>query len=162
MVDSGHDVVDKFSPSGTYEGQLTGTPSSVFKPESIESESIPGVAVDPNGMVWIIQDIRFYTNHEYETVGYIDNFSDAQPNQYISARTDKPYGQAEEGLAVDGENSFYIHGGGSFVKLNSSGETLSNPFSGDEQAHVVAVDPVGQEVYLDNQGLAKLRSKRLV
>ena len=47
VVDRGHNVIDKFSAAGVYEGQLTagegGVPFSVLE----------GVAVDPSGVVWV-------------------------------------------------------------------------------------------------------------
>ena len=37
------------------------------------------------------------------------------------------------------------------AKINGAGETVTNPFGGDIDAFDVAVDPVGHEVYLDDE-----------
>jgi DNA-binding beta-propeller fold protein YncE len=149
VVDNRHDVVDKFSPAGVYEGQLTGTPSSAFPHERLLQEKMQGVAVDPDGIVWIVQDIQFESKGSVQSDGFIDNFSDGSTNEYRSAHT-TDFGELEEGLAVDSAGDLYINISVSFVELNSSFETLSRSFGGDSEAHEVAVDPVGQEVYLDD------------
>jgi DNA-binding beta-propeller fold protein YncE len=150
VVDSGHDVVDKFSPDGVSEGQLTGTPSSAFEHENIQEDKIQGVAVDSNGVVWVIQNIRFEFKGRPQSDGFIDSFSDGSTNEYQSAHT-TTFGGLDEGFAVDSADDFYIATvSGTFVKLNSFFETLNRPFSGDSEAYSAAVDSVGQEVYLDN------------
>jgi hypothetical protein len=146
VVDLGHGVIDKFDSSGTYVGQITGagTPGGPFEPGGGATRSIEGVAVDPSGTVWIT--VRS---------GPIYSFSDALENGYVSQR-ETAYGGAYEGLGVDGEDNLYLYtGGGTFAKLNSAGETLSYPFGGDKEAYRIAVDPVGQEVYLDNEGVSE-------
>jgi DNA-binding beta-propeller fold protein YncE len=138
VLDRGHGVIDKFSAGGTYEGQLTGvgTPGGAFA--AGETGTVAGVAVDPSGTVWV--------STKY---GPIYSFTDALANQYSSERN-TIFGGAAEGLAVDAEDNLYFNTGGKVVKVNSSGETLSNPFGGDSNAYDVAVDPLGHEVYLDN------------
>jgi hypothetical protein len=139
VVDRRHGVIDKFSADGTYEGQLTGvgTPGGAFEAQEVLPRSIGGVAVDPNGTMWV-------STKE----GPIYSFTDALANQYSSERS-TVFGGVAEGLAVDAEDNLYFSpGGGTVAKVNSSGETLSNPFGG--QASAVAVDPLGPEVYLDN------------
>ena len=145
VVDQGHGVIDKFSPTGEYIGQLTGseTPGGPFERGEASTRSIAGVAVDPSGVVWV-------STHRAP----IYSFSDAVANQYTSER-ETEFSGAEEGLAVDAEDDLYFYigrngGNGVVVKVNSAGETLANPFSGDTEAFRAAVDPVGHEVYLDN------------
>ncbi len=138
VVDSGHGVIDKFSPEGVYLGQLTGagTPGGLF--ETGET-GITGVAVDPNGTLWVSK-----------FSGPIYSFSDELANKYVSER-ETAFGGAREGLAVDAEDNLYVNEEGEFAKVNSSGGTLLAPFGGDEKAYGgAAVDPVGGEVYLDN------------
>jgi hypothetical protein len=141
VVDHGHGVIDKFNASGTYEGQLTGvgTPGGAFEGGEVPSRVIEGVAVDPSGTVWVS------TKN-----GPIYSFTDALANQYSSERS-TAFGGAGEGLAVDSEDNLYLQiGGGVVAKINSSGATLDNPFGDDREAFSVAVDPSGDEVYLDN------------
>jgi hypothetical protein len=158
VVDSGHDVVDKFSPTGAYEGQLTGTPSGAFD-DGPEGDYGLSVAVDPQGVVWVVEDGS----------GEIDSFSDAQPNQYLSTRTTEFGGGINEGLAVDGEDDIYFNPG-TTVKVDSSGKTLIsgeesprgsghfmvNPFesehTGSEHTTGVAVSSHSGEVYVDYGG----------
>ncbi len=158
VVDLGHDVVDKFTASGTYVGQLTGTPSSPFGPFEAsgaqvfggrgEPGGIRGLAVDPSGAVWVVWGTN-YLKKEFVKEAYVDNFSDALENQYVA---EHPAGFAlaslEEGLAVDGEGDLYLNAE-RIRKTNSSGETLI-PTIDSERASGVAVDPTGGEVYVDN------------
>ena len=138
VVDMGHAVIDKFSADGSYEGQLTGTPSGPFERED-NPRSISGVAVDPSGNVWVTSK-----------GGPIYSFTDAFANQYSSERETKFGGTNEGGLAVDSEGNIYFRSGG-IIKVNSAGEALVDPFGGSESAlGGVAVDPVGGEVYVDD------------
>ncbi len=134
VVDKGHGVVDKFSPSGTYEGQLTGTPSGAFN----FSVYGGGVAVDPSGVVWVVQS----------SSGEIDSFSDALSNQYLSKRTTEFGTGLREDLAAYSENNIFIDW--SYIaEVNSAGGTLSNPFGSAEKASGVAIDPIERKVYVD-------------
>ncbi len=131
VVDSSHKVVDKFTEDGVYEGQLTGTTSKAFG-------ALSGVAVDPDGVVWIIQ-----------TEGDIDSFNDALANEYLSVRRTAFGRGLHEGLAVDAEDNLYLNQR-LIAKVNSSGETLINPIDAeDENQPGVAVDPSSKEVYID-------------
>jgi DNA-binding beta-propeller fold protein YncE len=144
VIDRGHGVIDKFSSSCAYQGQLTGkdTPGGVFEPGEVAPRAIEGVAVDPSGTVWVSI-----------SKGQIYSFTDEPENKYSSVR-ETSFGVVE-GLAVDAEDDLYLHtGGGVFAKITSSGETLISPFGGDEKAYRVAVDPSTGEVYLDNLGEA--------
>ncbi len=156
VVDREHGVIDKFSPEGAYLGQLTGTPACTaqnpcksggpFEATETAPRSLHGVAVDPNGTLWV-------TTYR----GPIYSFTDALVNQYQSER-ETQIGGAAEGLAVDSEDNLYVHEGHDFAKFNSAGEVLSVPFGGDTGAYGVAVDPVGGEVYLDNLKLGDFES----
>src|ERR1700682_1509555 len=68
VTDAGHKAIDKFSATGTYEGQITtgasGTPFS----------ELYGVAVDQNGVVWVYQSSR-----------EIDSYSDGGANECLSS-----------------------------------------------------------------------------
>lgn len=150
VVDRHHGVVDKFSSSGAYEGQLTGICEK-------ERESLPcngskfihfaegnpggiaGVAVDPSGDVWVI-----------ETEGNIYNFSNALTNQYLSKRRTVFGGALYEGLAVDSKEDIYLNPE-QIAKINSSGETLINPIGGgSERPSGIALGSAEGELYIDH------------
>jgi hypothetical protein len=134
VADTGHGVVDKFSPTGAYLGQIsTGEGGAPLA-------QIYGIAVDPEGVVWV-----------YQQSGKIDSYSDASTNTFLSARTD-PYSPAP-GFAVDAEGSLYTNYAGSegnyFLKLNAAAEYISTP-CGREGASAAGVDFSTDDVYVDN------------
>jgi hypothetical protein len=146
VVDRGHGVIDKFSSTGAYQGQLTETPlvknddgevtGGPFEAGAGHPRSIQGIAVDNKGVVWV---------NIYE--GPVYSFSNTST---VTERETLLKGSAG-GLSVDDEDDLYFYRGhGIVVEANSVGEILSNPLDGDEDAFRVAVDPVGREVYLDN------------
>jgi hypothetical protein len=134
VADTGHSVVDKFSPTGAYLGQINtgegGAPLAL----------IYGIAIDPEGVVWV-----------YQQSGEIDSYSNASTNTFLSARTD-PYSPAP-GFAVDAEGSLYTNYAGSegnyFLKLNAAAEYISTP-CGREGASAAGVDFSTDDVYVDN------------
>jgi hypothetical protein len=67
-----HEVVDKFSATGEYVGQLAGTPSEQF-------DQLEGVSVDSTGLVWVYRKV--------EADGEIYSFSDADSNVLSSERS---------------------------------------------------------------------------
>jgi hypothetical protein len=138
VIDQGHGVIDKFSATGAYLGQLTGagTPGGLFG-------AIDGVAVDPSGTVWVSLG-SFGSSH------LIYSFTDELDNKWATER--EIDFSPEEGLGADSEDNLYFKNGGKTVaKVNSAGRTLINPFGEDENAQGgVAVDPGAEEVYLDN------------
>ena len=126
-----NNVVDKFSASGEFKGQITEAEGAPFEP-------LDGVAVDPQGQVWVYQ-----ANH------HIDAFSDAATNVFLSSRESQA-GKAKPGFAVDSADDLYVVHGGSrdVAKLNSSGEILQSPEEGERTG--VAVDPSSNDVYIDS------------
>jgi DNA-binding beta-propeller fold protein YncE len=130
VVDTGHNVIDKFSSTGTYLGQLTGTTGGASFGE------LDGVAVDAAGVVWV-----------YQGSGEIDSFSDALGNEYLSKRS-SPF-EVSPGFAVDSEDDLYVNRGARvFAKLNSSGEALIEEVDG-EASTAAAVDFSSGEVFID-------------
>lgn len=89
VVDTGHHVIDKFTPEGKYLGQLTGTgPFDSFFGKL-------GVAVDLRGDVWV-----------NEEDGTVDEFNNTKSNLFLSKRS---MGFAlTPGIAVDGEGHVYV------------------------------------------------------
>jgi hypothetical protein len=133
VLDSGHEVIDKFEPDGKYAGTIEkGAGGEPFG-------ALDGVAVDSEGVVWV-----------YQASGEIDSYSSALANEFISSRS-SPFGTSP-GFAVDSEDDLYVNRGGQVVaKLNSSGEALIEEL-GSETTVAVAVDFSSNNVYIDNLG----------
>jgi hypothetical protein len=148
VVDPGHDVVDKFSAGGAYEGQLTEACEAPEEaPPCPGSKAVPftelaGVGVDLEGRVWVSQE----NGHIYE-------FSDAVVNQSLS-QVFSP-SQGSPGFAVDSEDNLYFHHAGIFEKLSSTetqeerAKVLIEAMDGEESTGA-AVDQSNDDVYIDN------------
>jgi sugar lactone lactonase YvrE len=136
VADTGHKVIDKFSSTGSYIGQLT-TGSSAY-------ERLDGVAVDKNGTLWV------YLGNATKTV---ESFSDAVANEFLSARALQVGG--EPGFAVDSEDNLYVDwNGGSYTavvaKLTSTGSLIKEEIDPLESTTAVAVDLSNNNLYVDN------------
>ncbi len=142
VADTGNGVIDKFSATGAYLGQIgAGEPH--------------GVAVDVNGEVWV-----------YKQNFPINNYSDGEPNEFEGSRESQasccllsppPSG----GLAVDSEENLYVvHKGNAWVaKLDSGGELLGGEeFGGEENVSALAVELPGDDVYIDHGSAVDRRS----
>jgi hypothetical protein len=131
VVDSGHHVVDKYSPEGKYLGQIPGTTEGAFG-------ELIGVATDAAGRVWV-----------YQGSGEIDGFSNAADNEFLSKRTSGASGFAEPGFAADSNDDFYAtHSFSKFVaKLADDGEVLDEQV-GSEEATGVADELSSDDVYI--------------
>jgi NHL repeat-containing protein len=140
VVDSGHDVVDKFSATGTYIGQLTEAGGVAFG-------ELDGVAVDPAGRVWV-----------YQASKEIDSFNDALPNEFMSKR-ETPFG-TKPGFAVDSEDNLYVNRGAEVVaKLDEAGTPLIEELD-PERTTAVAVNQDTNDAYLNNvETIARFNSK---
>jgi hypothetical protein len=149
VVDSGNGVIDKFTETGAYVGQLTGSceaekeqlpcGKSKFIPFLKGNAGIEDIAVDPKGMLWAD-----------ESTGNFYNFSDALVNEYISTR--KPLGTGGSALGIDYEDNLYLQDGSEgTAKYTGSGELLINPFAPQREYIVkgIAVDSTASEVYID-------------
>jgi WD40-like Beta Propeller Repeat len=151
VVDSGHGVIDKFTETGEYVGQITGATCeaeeeappckhSNLLPFNKGEEGINGVAVDPAGTLWA---------DESAFPGDVYSFSDGVVNAYVSTRAITSGLQA---LGVDAEDNLYLKTGGSEAhKYTTSGELLLDPFGSTEGSLIggIAVDSVAGEVYID-------------
>ena len=147
-----HNVVDKFTATGEYKGQITGTCENKEGKEEtppscngfVPFEPLEGVAVDPKGQVWVYQK-----SVEIEERGStpIDAFSNAKSNAFLSSR-DGEVGEANPGFAVDSEDHLYVPNGeqGFIAQLNSMGKLIINPTGGEKNKGRtgVAVEPVEQ------------------
>jgi hypothetical protein len=132
VEDAGHGVIDKFTPSGEYLGQITtGNEGAAFG-------ELVGVAVDQAGEVWVFQRSK-----------EVDNYT-AETNELIGSRTEV-FGNGFEGqaaFAVDAEDSLYVSGNGHFEEKASSSGGFVQEFGGAEPALGAAVDLATSNVYL--------------
>lgn len=131
VVDAGHNVVDKYRPTGgsaEYLGQIAGTSSESF-------QELKGVATDAAGSVWV-----------YQASGEIDRFADSESNEFQSTRTSQAGGFAQLGFAVDAAGTIYaVHKfEGLAAKLNSAGEVIDEQLGGEE------VDGIATELSTNN------------
>lgn len=136
VADRGHSVVDKFSATGVYLGQVTKGAGGSALGEPY------GVAVDPNGGLWV-----------YQSSGEIDGFTDADANEFETA-CNSPFG-TEPGFAVDGEDNLYVNRGARVVaKLDGTCavliEDVGEQKEGEEATTGVAVEGSSGNVFLDN------------
>jgi len=135
VADNGNKVVDKFSPSGTYLGQITEGAGGV------PFEELRGVAVDTEGKLWVYQNTK-----------EIDDYSDALANQFVASRESPARGAVTSGLAIDSTGDLYVrHRYRDIIaKLNGAGEELEGieEFGNIEGIRGIAVDPTNNEVYL--------------
>ena len=150
VVDSGNGVIDKFSETGAYVGQITGATcetatelppcaKSKLEPFHRGESGIEGIAVDPKGALWAD-----------EFPGNLYEFGDGLDNEYIRT-VQQTSGQLA--LGVDAEDNLYIQNGAEGVgKFTSSGKLLVDPFGrGQKEGRVngIAVDGNTKSVYID-------------
>lgn len=139
VLDAGHDVVDKFSSSGAYLGQITGP---------FQSNESMGVGVDAKGDVRIAE-----VNSKNETGESV--FDDEQPNDLLRhLDAGNQTGQLEHGFAVDpAGDAFQLYGPSAcgcvrMYSPNMEGFGYVDNNAGDV---AVAVDPATGHVYTDDQ-----------
>jgi hypothetical protein len=103
-----------------------------------------GIAVDPAGKVWV-----------YEFGGRVDGYGDEEPNVLHSSfeNTADFTSSGSLQLAVDAQDNLYILDEQSniFGKINTSNQLLIEEVD-PETSTAAAVDPVNNDVYVDNVG----------
>jgi DNA-binding beta-propeller fold protein YncE len=161
VTDNGHRVVDKFSANGTYLGQIAGTCEKAGEVPPLCGTfagfgPLVGVAVDPNGVVWVAQKSQAESDLE------INAFSDEEPNSFLSGReiqNSLSENIPTSGFAVDSEDNLYVtilRNGDIVAKLNSKREALERDAAENFGGHPegssrtgIAVDLSTDDVYLD-------------
>lgn len=144
VVDPLNKAVDKFTAEGVFLNQITtGGEGLPFNAPASETTGLAGVAVDPEGTVWVYQ-------FDAQDKGEVDSYSDALVNAFRSFHIKPPGHGVSPGFAVDSEGNSY--GNGLFparvLKMNSVGEELIEEVD-PEESTAVAVDD-GNNVYIDN------------
>jgi hypothetical protein len=165
-------VIDKFTATGEYVGQITR--KSITNPKMIEFLNFSGVAVDPNGRVFasgihveLVPRPGFNNGEEIEVeVAGVDAFSNATVNSWESWRQYEANNTnlVVFGLAVDSLGDVYARnegGSGGLVSEWAFGtgfilEPISSPVGGQEEAVTgvtfggVATEASTNDVYIDN------------
>ena len=151
VEDTGHGVIDKFTPSGTFVAQV-----------SSGLEHFNGIAVDGKGELWAYQEdavsgfpgARENAFGEHETVELKENGTGEE-----SFHT----GSSEPGFAVDSEDAFYTHlnrtvGENVVRKYSAAGKALTREVD-PEVPTGVAVELASGDVYVGTGGsLARFSS----
>ena len=144
VVDDAHSVIDKFSASGAYVGQLT---VSVEKPNELY-----GVAVGTDGELWVYRG-------PFEQVA---RFTDAQVNEAIEEISIgflagfPALGFA--GFAVDSNDDLYLEHNMVVAKAKSDGTVLTDEV-GSEGGTAIAVERTSNDVYIeDGESVARFSS----
>jgi hypothetical protein len=159
VLDFGHSVIDKFSPSGAYIGQIVGTsPTSPFVANGEDFDRISAVAVDSNGTLWV----------QRGRPNGVDEFNDALINGYVSSMelgfpiaressASRPQ-LGQRGFALDSEDNIYIgekftleEGPTTSAKFSDMGEILAEELDGREVATGFAVDLSSNDAYIDHE-----------
>jgi hypothetical protein len=164
VLDVGHLVIDKFTSTGTYTGQIIGEPGA---PPWVDDEQVEEgprtIGVDDSGSLHVV-------------VGYhggIDVFNDALSNEYV--KNVRPYFPtinvknggsigaplpSSIGLAIDSEGDFYLgrtdgeEKDGTetpFAKFSAGGEILTEFVGGEVLTSSLAVDLSSNDVYADDE-----------
>jgi hypothetical protein len=137
VIDTGHNVIDKFSSTGVYEGQLTSTercengeeftngkecPKS--KPTVVPLGELRNVAVGPSGDVWVFEVVA--PPHEpSERIGLVDEFS--EEGGFITRFDVHRYVFGDHALAADSNESVYVgvNPGRELLKFTAGGELIA-------------------------------------
>jgi hypothetical protein len=143
VADTGHGVIDKFSSIGVYEGQLTGTCAS---PGTCPGSIIPfggplqGVAVDPEGNVWV--DAGGEETH-------VDEFSDT--GSFVKAFNTGH--ESSPGLAVDSSDNVYlVNSRESVSKYEPDGTAITGFFGFSSNVSALAIDASTNNLFVDKAG----------
>jgi phosphodiesterase/alkaline phosphatase D-like protein len=134
VVDPGHNVIDKFTATGTYLSQLTGFTLPVF-----------GVAVDTAGNVWAAEEGR--EGGEFGE-GPVQEFDSAAANKHVSELT--PIGLRSPGIALDSEGNLYLaQDGQNVAKFNKAGEFEESATEGGRRGTALAIDTSSNNLFFD-------------
>ena len=148
----GEQVVDKFTPSGEFVGQIAHTPTvNAF-------ERVAGIAVDPAGSLWVLEQ------HQNGQIFEVHHFDGGVANQFQQSCPIPSNPGAGRGLAVDSKDDLYVQterqdgrGTGGVVEYASQCELLTESLDSQASAaepgvtfYGVAVESSTSEVYVDN------------
>jgi hypothetical protein len=126
VVDSGHNVVDKFSSAGAFVRELKGFASSVI-----------GIAVDGAGHVWVVESDKS-----------VQELNGAAANTLMGTVT--PAFERSPGIAVDSqENLYLLRGEPNAAKYDKTGATLVGQLTTCGCGTALAIDPGSDGLFID-------------
>lgn len=137
VADTGNNVIDRFSATGKYEGQLTGTcplPGTCTAIEVIPFGLLLGVAVDLSGNVWVHDGSGNFD--EFSPTGdFLTSFNNERPAQ-------------PGGLGIDSAGNVYATGGEAHLvlKFSPSGSALGEI---GEDVSSFAISPSTNDLLVD-------------
>jgi hypothetical protein len=162
VTDTGHDVIDKFSATGAYLGQIaTGAGGEPFG-------ELRGVAVDSRGELWVSQrDGSEHSGSGEPIDGTVDDYSGAEPNVLEGTRVAETFGTYPviPGFAVGAEDKLYLRiGVGAttfyYIYPETGGEPIGaldgtlNDEHNAKTATGIAVDLSTGKPYVDGENVA--------
>ncbi len=151
VLDTGHEVIDEFSSTGEYKGQITvaetcnPTECAFEKPHGgARTEKLTSVAVDPAGNIWIADAVREEFGTSSQEIPFVSECSDTG-----SCTIKFPfYLGSVGGIAVNSSGNVYVLSEHTTVhKLESSGKTKGRIETGSALAF--AFDPLTKDPFLD-------------
>lgn len=150
VADVEHNVIDKFSASGRYLGQIISTAGG----ESLLR--IFGVAVDSNGRLWVYAKGHGTSSVTAEAADY----SSANPNQFIASRELDIASNAlpTSGFAVDSHDNLYVHRSAfstDVVAMLTEEGVLLNDAVDDEAPTGISTELSNDDVYIDHGDAVK-------
>ncbi len=167
-INPNFEVVDKFSSSGEYLGQIIDEELGDrfgFGPDSDQRGAyFLGVAVAANGELLVYYDYESSdSTSTYHPHAFIEVYSDKEPNAFVESHpisADQEPGAVGGGLAVDAKGNFYtVDENREVVKLNSAGETAgedqaereaNRKFGHEKDVSGLAVEQSSDDVYIDD------------
>ncbi len=170
VIDAGHKVIDKFSSTGMYEGQLTGAsckerkdmegvgaPACKAEEEFFPFDNLRGVAVDSSGNVWVYGGfeeegayiLEFSDKGSFEREFSTQSFSHNNHAIAVDSNEDIFAGGAIkkeiEQFTVEGEIvSTFAEGANALAIVPSASEQLPNQLFVDKGASIARYDPLGK------------------
>ncbi len=155
VVDAGHRVIDKFSSTGAYLGQITAgaCPPAVFEVEeeacppgsAVSFTAVHGVAVDRSGNLFVAYELLVPLGNGAYGDENVSEFSDT--GKLIS--TFNAGGEGDVGLAIDSTDNVYIQRAGEAIrKYRPSGEEAWTAVN-VEPVTALAVGPSTNNLLLD-------------
>lgn len=145
VIDRDHNVIDKFTASGVYLGQIAAGAKGV----AFKNGELLGIAVDTGGELWADQAVEFNGQVGAGPIEF-DEFSNAVANVMGTFREGRVYYQAP-GLALDAGGNFYIGSSGYYgvQEFNPEGENIAQGIGGGVGIAGLTVEPRSNDLYID-------------
>jgi hypothetical protein len=147
VLDAGHQVIDKFAPSGVYLGQITDL-SQVTGAAILSGAEMLGLGVDASG------NVRVELSSGSGGHSWIAVFDDSEPNDYVGLLTPArgEGGGQDYGFAVDAAGDSYVLSAGcGCVEMFSPNLEFFGKVDSSSPDVAVAVDRITGHVYIDDQ-----------